>query len=141
MPIYGHGKQIRNWLYVNDNAKAIHQIYLKGKVGNTYNIGGDDELTNNKLVLKICKILDLIVPRKNNKKYNSLITHVEDRPGHDKRYSLDSSKIKKEIGWKPVIDIESGLFKTINWYLKNKVWWEEIRKFKYKGQRLGKNKK
>tara|TARA_B100000029_G_scaffold453450_1_gene479231 strand:+ start:2487 stop:3536 length:1050 start_codon:yes stop_codon:yes gene_type:complete len=141
LPIYGNGEQVRNWLYVKDNAKALYQIYLKGRVGNTYNIGGNEELTNIKLVLKICKILDAIFPRKKNKEYRNLIKHVEDRPGHDKRYSLDSSKINKEIGWKPAVDIESGLFKTINWYLNNKTWWQEIIKFKYKGQRLGKKQK
>ena len=138
LPIYGDGKHVRNWLFVKDNVVALYKILLKGKSGNIYNIGGNDELSNIKTVQCICKILDNIMPRKNKKKYHSLINYIEDRPGHDRRYSLDSNKIKKATGWKPKIDINEGLEITINWYLNNKDWWKKIRKFKYKGERLGK---
>ena len=109
LPIYGDGKHVRNWLFVKDNVEALYQILLKGKIGNIYNIGGNDELSNIKTVQCICKILDNIMPRKNKKKYHSLINYIEDRPGHDRRYSLDSNKIKKATGWKPKIDIATGL--------------------------------
>jgi len=137
LPIYGTGKNIRNWLYVDDDVDAIKKVLFKGKIGNIYNVGGEEEITNIKLVKCICKKLDKINPRKNKKKYESLIKYVDDRPGHDLRYSLDSRKIKKEINWKPKINLCSGLELTINWYLENEIWWKSIRKFKYKGERLG----
>jgi len=137
LPIYGNGKHIRNWIYVEDNVNALKKIILNGKIGNIYNVGGKEEVTNISLVKKICKILDQIKPRKNKKKYEDLIKYVEDRPGHDKRYSLNSKKIKKKIKWKPRINIDEGLKLTIDWYLNNKSWWKSIRKFKYKGERLG----
>ena len=140
LPIYGNGKHIRNWIHVEDNVEALKKILIKGKIGNIYNVGGDKEINNIVLVKKICKILDKIKPRENKKKYESLIRFVIDRPGHDKRYSLNSNKIKKKFKWKPKIDIDTGLKLTINWYLNNKNWWEPIRKYKYKGERLGKNK-
>ena len=130
---------MRNWLYVEDNVNALKKVLFKGKKGNIYNIGGNEEISNLVLIRKICKILDIILPRENKKKYESLIEFVSDRPGHDKRYSLNSNKIKKELKWKPEIDLNLGLKLTINWYLKNKKWWNPIRKFKYKGERLGKN--
>ena len=110
------------------------------KIGNIYNVGGDKEISNIVLVKKICKILDKIKPRGNKEQYESLIQFTIDRPGHDKRYSLNSNKIKKNFKWKPKIDIDTGLKLTINWYLNNRNWWEPIRKYKYKGERLGKNK-
>ena len=138
LPIYGSGKNIRNWLYIDDNINAIKKVFFKGKIGNFYNIGGREELANIELVRCICKKLDVIQPRKNKKKYESLIIRVKDRPGHDFRYSLDSNKIFKEINWKPKIKLNYGLELTIKWYLENKSWWQPIRKFKYKGGRLGK---
>ena len=140
LPIYGNGKHIRNWIHVEDNVEALKKILIKGKIGNIYNVGGDKEINNIVLVKKICKILDKIKPRENKEKYESLIRFVIDRPGHDKRYSLNSNKIKKKFKWKPKIDIDTGLKLTINWYLNNKNWWEPIIKYKYKGERLGKNK-
>ena len=139
LPLYGNGKHVRNWLYVEDNVNALKKVLFKGKKGNIYNIGGKEEISNLVLIRKICKILDIILPRENKKKYESLIEFVSDRPGHDKRYSLNSNKIKKELKWKPEIDLNLGLKLTINWYLENKKWWNPIRKFKYKGERLGKN--
>ena len=140
LPIYGNGKHIRNWIHVEDNVEALKKILIKGKIGNIYNVGGDEEINNIVLVKKICKILDKVKPRENKEKYESLIRFVIDRPGHDKRYSLNSNKIKKKFKWKPKIDIDTGLKLTINWYLNNRNWWEPIRKYKYKGERLGKNK-
>ncbi len=137
LPIYGDGKQIRNWLYVNDNVQAIKKILSNGKLGNIYNVGGNVELTNLKLVQNICRILDKINPRKNYKKYEELIKFVADRPGHDKRYSLNSKKVNK-LSWKANTNINIGLELTIKWYLSNKNWWLKIKKTKYKGQRLGK---
>ena len=138
LPIYGNGKNIRNWLYIEDNVDAIKKILFKGKIGNVYNIGGKEEITNIKLVKNICKKLDRIKPKKNKRKYETLITYVDDRPGHDQRYSLNSSKIKKEINWLPKTNLDRGLELTIKWYLENDNWWKTIRKFKYKGERLGK---
>ena len=137
LPVYGSGKNIRNWLYVEDNVEAIKKIFFRGKIGNFYNIGGLEELSNIKIVKSICRRLDLIIPRKNKRKYESLITYVKDRPGHDLRYSLNSKKISNETGWKPRIKLNKGLDLTIKWYLENKDWWKSIRKNKYKGERLG----
>lgn len=137
LPIYGNGQHIRNWLYVSDNVRAIKKILNKGKVGNIYNVGGKEELNNLQLVKNICKILDKIRPRKNGKKYKTLIKFVIDRPGHDKRYSLNSKKIKNNLSWESKTNINLGLELTINWYLSNKDWWFNIQKSKYKGQRLG----
>ena len=138
LPVYGTGRNIRNWLYIDDSINAIERFLFKGKIGNFYNIGGLEEITNIDLVTIICEKLDLIKPRKNKKKYSSLITHVKDRPGHDFRYSLNSNKTFKEISLKPKIKLSYGIELTIKWYLENKNWWENIRKFKYKGERLGK---
>ena len=137
LSIYGTGKNVRNWLYIDDNINAIKKVMLKGKIGDFYNIGGQEELTNIEIVTSICRKLDVIKPRKNKKKYESLIIFVKDRPGHDLRYSLDSKKICNEINWKPKIRLSRGLELTIKWYLENKNWWNSIRKFKYKGERLG----
>ena len=121
LPIYGNGKQIRDWLYVEDHCNALIDILEKGEIGNTYNIGGNSEITNLDLVKKICKILDKIIPR-NKGKYSQLISFVKDRPGHDQRYSLDISKIRKKLKWKPIENLDTGLNRTINWYLKNHDW-------------------
>ena len=137
LPVYGRGRNIRNWLHVEDNVEAIKKIIFKGKIGNIYNIGGKNEISNIQLVKIICKILNRIYPRK-KKKYEDLIKYVHDRPGHDFRYSLNSNKIKNTINWNPKISLNHGLELTIKWYIQNKNWWEPIRKFKYKGERLGK---
>tara|TARA_Y100000590_G_C15192005_1_gene815354 strand:- start:120 stop:623 length:504 start_codon:yes stop_codon:yes gene_type:complete len=137
LPIYGNGKNVRNWLYVDDNIDAIKKVFFNGRIGSFYNIGGLEELSNIEIVKGICRKLDVIKPRKNKKKYEYLIKYVKDRPGHDLRYSLNSEKIYKEIKWRPKIKLNKGLELTIRWYLDNKKWWNSIRKFKYKGERLG----
>ena len=119
LPIYGKGQNIRDWLYVEDHCEAIKEVLLKGSIGETYNIGGNNEKTNIEIVKTVCSTLDEIKPRKNNSSYKELITFVEDRPGHDFRYSLDISKIKKELNWQPQETFESGIRKTILWYLEN----------------------
>ena len=139
LPIYGKGQNIRNWLFIEDNVNAIKKISLKGKIGEIFNIGGRTEISNIKLVTIICEILDRMCPRKNKKKYKHLIKFVSDRPGHDFRYSLNSKKLKNEINWLQETSLSRGLEITIEWYLNNKKWWGSIRKFKYKGNRLGTN--
>ena len=119
LPIYGKGENVRDWLYVEDHCEAIKEVLVKGSIGETYNIGGNNEKTNIELVKTVCSTLDEIIPRKNNSSYKELITFVEDRPGHDFRYSLDISKIKKELNWQPQETFESGIRKTILWYLEN----------------------
>jgi len=140
IPIYGNGKQVRDWLYVEDHAKALLHVALNGKVGESYNIGGQSELKNIQVVKIICKILDEIKPSnfKNFKKYEQLISYVEDRPGHDKKYSINISKIKKELKWKPEETFISGIKKTINWYIDNIKWCNKVKSGNYKGERLGK---
>ena len=119
LPIYGKGENVRDWLYVEDHCEAIKEVLVKGSIGETYNIGGNNEKTNIEIVKTVCSTLDEIKPRKNNSSYKKLITFVEDRPGHDFRYSLDISKIKKELNWQPQETFESGIRKTILWYLEN----------------------
>ena len=119
LPIYGKGENVRDWLYVEDHCEAIKEVLVKGSIGETYNIGGNNEKTNIEIVKTVCSALDEIKPRKNNSSYKELITFVEDRPGHDFRYSLDISKIKKELNWQPQETFESGIRKTILWYLEN----------------------
>ena len=128
LPIYGDGSQIRDWLYVEDHAKALINVLAKGKVGETYNIGGHNEKTNLEVVQLICDILEELAPDKpsgvNN--YKDLITFVKDRPGHDVRYAIDASKIERELGWIPEETFETGLRKTVSWYLNNRHWWGRI---------------
>jgi len=119
LPIYGKGENVRDWLYVEDHCEAIKEVLVKGSIGETYNIGGNNEKTNIEIVKTVCSTLDEIKPRKNNSSYKELITFVEDRPGHDFRYSLDIFKIKKELNWQPQETFESGIRKTILWYLEN----------------------
>ena len=119
LPIYGKGENVRDWLYVEDHCEAIKEVLVKGSIGETYNIGGNNEKTNIEIAETVCSALDEIKPRKNNSSYKELITFVEDRPGHDFRYSLDISKIKKELNWRPQETFESGIRKTILWYLEN----------------------
>jgi len=134
LPIYGDGQQIRDWLYVDDHAEALYQVILKGKIGETYIIGGHNEKTNFEVVNEICDLLDVITPIKNKrlKSYRELIKFVRDRPGHDKRYAINTKKLFDETGWVPKETFKSGLKKTINWYIKNKVWCK-----KSKRERLG----
>jgi len=135
LPVYGKGENIRDWLYVEDHARALVLVIEKGKPGETYNVGGNNERTNIEIVRKICSALDGLAPRSNGLSYESLITFVADRPGHDQRYAIDATKIRTELGWIPQDNFETGLEKTIRWYLDNKWWWEPLRVVA--GQRLG----
>ena len=129
LPIYGDGKQIRDWLYVEDHCSAILKVLSHGSIGEVYNIGGINEKTNMEIVKSICRYLDSVRPIKNSnqlKSYFDLITYVKDRPGHDRRYAIDSSKIFKELGWRPKESFETGIIKTINWYLNNQEWVKNI---------------
>ena len=136
LPIYGKGDNIRDWLYVDDHASALWAVVQRGKPGETYNIGGSMERTNLGVVENICSILNEKKPSPDGG-YEKLIEFVKDRPGHDMRYAIDSSKIKSELGWEPSESFESGLQKTVDWYLNNAWWWQPIREGKYTGQRLG----
>jgi dTDP-glucose 4,6-dehydratase len=136
LPIYGKGDNIRDWLYVDDHAKALALVLDKGVPGETYNVGGNNERTNLEVVETICDILDELNP-KDAGKYQDQIVFVKDRPGHDKRYAIDASKIKNELGWHPEENFDTGIRRTIQWYLDNKWWWEPIRLAKYSGERLG----
>ncbi len=136
LPIYGDGENIRDWLHVDDHCKAIDLILENGSIGETYNIGGLSELTNIYVVEKICRTLDKILPKKDGSSYLKLITFVEDRPGHDRRYSVSIDKIQKEMNWSPQETFDKGIEKTIKWYLKNKSWWKSLKE-KYNQQRLG----
>lgn len=137
LPVYGNGSNVRDWIYVEDHCDAIYTGLCNGKIGETYNIGGNNEKTNLEVVQMICEILDNILPRNSGKSYQNLITFVEDRPGHDFRYAIDFSKIKNELDWTPKETLKSGLKKTIKWYLHNKNWWQNIKAKKYQQQRLG----
>ncbi len=135
LPIYGDGKQIRDWLYVEDHAKALSLVLKKGKIGETYNIGGSNEVSNIEVVTKICLLLDEMMPKKNP--YSDLIKFVDDRLGHDRRYAIDNSKITNDLGWRPEETFETGLRKTVQWYLDNEVWWKNILNGNYALDRLG----
>ena len=139
LPIYGNGKQIRDWLYVDDHARALLHVALKGKISETYNIGGHNELQNIAVVKTICSILDELVPCNLNgiKKYEQLIVHVDDRAGHDFRYAVDTTKIESELDWTPKETFATGIRKTIQWYFDNKIWCENVQNGSYKGERLG----
>ena len=133
LPIYGDGKNIRDWLYVADHCDALYSVILNGKNGETYNIGGNQEKNNLEIVNTICKILDEKIPSNKIDSYKELITFVKDRPGHDFRYAIDSSKIKKHLNWSPRYTFEDGIKKTIDWYIKYKDWWKNL----YISERLG----
>lgn len=139
IPIYGNGKQVRDWLYVEDHAKAIECVLRKAKSGETYVIGGKNEVSNIKVVKEICKILDNVMPIKSKqyKNYDNLIEYVEDRPGHDLRYAINPKKINEDLSWEPVETFNSGLYKTVMWYLNNKMWLDEIFKKNFKMKRIG----
>ena len=137
LPVYGDGKQIRDWLYVEDHCRAILEVLENGTVGQVYNIGGHNEKTNLEVVQTLCNILDEMVPDSPYRPHKSLITFVEDRPGHDRRYAIDAGKIKKELGWVPKESFETGLQKTVCWYLDNKTWTDRVLSGAYRGERLG----
>lgn len=139
LPIYGKGEQIRDWLFVEDHVRALHCVLENGKVGDTYNVGGHNQRKNIEVVRTICRILDEISPNPpvGLKSFAELITFVDDRPGHDKRYAIDATHIKSELGWIPQETFESGIRKTVDWYLKNTWWWRPLRDGTYSGQRLG----
>ena len=141
IPIYGNGLQIRDWIYVNDHARALLEVLFKGKNGETYNIGGNNEKKNIDVALKICEILNDLVKKKPNniKKFEKLILFVNDRPGHDTRYAINSSKINNQLNWFPNETFESGILKTVKWYLDNMEWWNKILIGEYRLERIGKN--
>ena len=125
IPIYGDGSNVRDWLYVEDHANALLEVLYNGEDGASYNIGGDNELSNLELVTRLCAVLDEMSPRFSGR-YSELISFVNDRPGHDERYAIDSSRLRSELGWKPKVDIDEGLKATVAWYLDNKDWWEPL---------------
>jgi dTDP-glucose 4,6-dehydratase len=141
LPVYGDGSQIRDWLYVEDHARALVKVATEGKVGETYNIGGHNEKRNIEVVKTICALLEELVPTKPQgvNAYQDLITYVKDRPGHDVRYAIDASKIANELGWKPEETFETGMRKTVQWYLDNQDWWQRVLSGDYQLHRIGEN--
>ncbi|MDQ2078341.1 dTDP-glucose 4,6-dehydratase [Marinimicrobium sp. ABcell2] len=139
LPVYGDGSQVRDWLYVEDHARALIEVALNGRVGETYNIGGHNEVKNIDVVTAICGILEELAPERpaGVDRYEELITYVQDRPGHDMRYAIDASKIQRELGWRPQETFETGLRKTVQWYLENRAWWERVMSGEYQLTRLG----
>ncbi len=137
LPVYGDGLHIRDWLYVEDHCRALERVLEDGQPGEVYNVGGDNEKTNLNLVNTLCKILDDLVPNSPHKPHKSLIQFVADRPGHDRRYAIDAGKIKRELGWKPEETLDTGLHKTVQWYLKHSAWVERVMSGAYRGERLG----
>jgi dTDP-glucose 4,6-dehydratase len=136
LPVYGQGANVRDWLYVDDHVKALCLVNEKGVSGETYNVGGHNERTNLEVVKTVCAILDELRPRSAGA-YADLITYVKDRPGHDLRYAIDPAKLMDELGWRPEENFESGIRKTVLWYLNNEWWWRPIHEKKYAGERLG----
>ncbi len=137
LPVYGKGLNVRDWLYVRDHCDAINTIIRNGKTGETYNIGGHNEMKNIDIVTTICRLLDELEPSSRLKSYTELITYVTDRPGHDLRYAIDATKIQNELGWVPQETFATGIRKTVRWYLDNREWWQNIQSKKYQQQRLG----
>ncbi|MGL5007242.1 MAG: dTDP-glucose 4,6-dehydratase [Plesiomonas sp.] len=139
LPVYGQGNQVRDWLYVEDHARALVLVATQGEIGETYNIGGHNERKNIDVVHTLCALLEELVPEKpaGVEKYTDLITYVADRPGHDLRYAIDASKIADELGWLPQETFESGMRKTVQWYLANTDWWQRVLDGSYAGERLG----
>lgn len=135
LPVYGDGSNIRDWLYVEDHAKALHLIASRGRLGETYNVGGRNERRNIDVVTTICAILDGLAPK--NHPHADLITYVTDRPGHDARYAIDATKLETELGWRAEETFETGIEKTVAWYLENEAWWQPLRDRVYSGERLG----
>lgn len=139
LPVYGNGQQIRDWLFVEDHARALYKVVTEGVVGETYNVGGHNEKQNIEVVKTICKILDELKPQANGQAYESLITFVKDRPGHDLRYAIDATKIQKELDWTPTETFETGIRKTVQWYLNNLDWCHRVQDGSYQRERLGVN--
>ncbi|MEQ3636223.1 MAG: dTDP-glucose 4,6-dehydratase [Thalassolituus sp.] len=139
LPVYGQGTQVRDWLYVEDHARALYKVATEGKVGETYNIGGHNEKQNIEVVHTLCDLLEELVPEKPKgiSQYRDLITHVQDRPGHDLRYAIDASKIQRELGWTPEETFETGIRKTVQWYLENREWCQRVQDGSYRRERLG----
>jgi len=137
LPVYGKGENVRDWLYVEDHAKALELVLTRGAVGESYNVGGRNERTNLQVVETICDLLDARVPLSEGGSRRDLIALVTDRPGHDRRYAIDASKLERELGWRAEESFDTGLAKTIDWYLSNQWWWGPIREGSYAGERLG----
>ena len=139
LPIYGDGSQVRDWLFVEDHARALYTVVTQGEVGETYNIGGHNEKRNLQVVETICDLLEELAPQKPDgvERYRDLITFVKDRPGHDMRYAIDASKIGRELGWTPAETFETGMRKTVTWYLNNREWWQRVLSGAYRLERLG----
>lgn len=140
LPVYGDGSQVRDWLYVEDHARALVEVITKGRVGETYNIGGHNERSNMEVVTTLCDLMEELAPEVKPPSihhYRDLITFVEDRPGHDRRYAIDASKIQRELGWTPAETFESGIRKTVQWYLDNREWWQRVLNGDYQLARLG----
>ena len=136
LPIYGKGENVRDWLFVEDHARALETILLRGRVGESYNVGARSELTNLQVVEAICDVLDRRMPERAGS-HRDLIQFVSDRPGHDRRYAIDPAKIERELGWRATESFESGIEKTVDWFLANEAWWRPIRESRYRGERLG----
>ena len=137
LPIYGKGDQIRDWLFVDDHVRALQAVFERGEVGRTYNVGGNNEKQNLEVVTTVCAILDRVSPRADGRSYADQITYVADRPGHDKRYAIDASRITRELGWQPLETFDTGIEKTVIWYLDNKSWWQAIVDERQADQRRG----
>jgi dTDP-glucose 4,6-dehydratase len=144
LPVYGNGQQVRDWLYVEDHARALYLVAIKGQIGETYNIGGHNEKANIDVVTTICELLEEFIPTNSHSKsggksggFESLISYVTDRPGHDVRYAIDASKIERELGWRPKESFETGIRKTVQWYLNNEQWWSRVLDGSYSLERLG----
>ena len=144
LPVYGKGDQIRDWLYVEDHARALYKVVTEGVIGETYNIGGHNEKQNIEVVHTICELLEELVPDNTNsiaagnqQGFKGLITYVTDRPGHDARYAIDPTRIRDELGWRPSVTLEQGLEKTVDWYLENQDWWKALQSRDGVGERLG----
>lgn len=139
LPVYGQGVNIRDWLYVDDHVEALYTVFMRGRNGESYNIGGDSERTNLQVVEAICDIVDEILGKAHATKTRELISFVADRPGHDMRYAIDASKIRKELNWQPRFEFKDALYQTVRWYYENKAWWQKILDKTYQGERLGLN--
>jgi dTDP-glucose 4,6-dehydratase len=137
LPVYGRGDNVRDWLYVEDHAEALLTVLERGRPGESYNVGGGAERRNLEVVEAVCDLVDEMAPKWSGGSRRGLVTFVADRPGHDLRYAIDASRIASELGWRPRETLESGLRKTVRWYLDNKPWWKDIRSGKYRGERLG----
>ena len=137
LPVYGDGSNVRDWLFVEDHARALRAVFERGAPGETYNVGGNAERRNIDVVKAICAVLDRIQPRKGGRPYSDQITFVADRPGHDQRYAIDASKIRRELDWTPNVTFEEGIERTVRWFLSNRSWWEDILARRYDTQRLG----